>query len=57
MKDDPLEVGILQISNGCGMLQLDEIIISSLLLNKHKTIGNFLELVISFCGLGMLMDS
>jgi len=50
-------VGILQISNGCGKLQFNEIIISSLLSNKHKTIENFLELVISFGGLGMLVES
>jgi hypothetical protein len=52
-----IKVGVLQISDGCGKLQFDEIIISSLLSNKHKTIENFLELVISFCGLGMLVDS
>lgn len=50
-------MGILQISNGCGKLQFDDIIISSPLSNEHKTIENFLELVISFCGLGMLVAS
>jgi len=50
-------VGILQILDGCGKLQFDEIIISSLLSNKHKTIENFIELVIFFFGLGMLVKS
>jgi len=52
-----IKVGILQIPDGCGKLRFDEIIISSLLSNKHKTIENFLELVISFCGLGMRVES
>jgi len=51
-------MNILQISDGCGKLQLDEISISILLSNKHKTVGNTLELVfISSFGLGMLLDS